>query len=305
MRSESDHIAWVESPLQLLGAAEWGHAHRRKVPIAGRLTAQMSATADELISRGAPFGECAPYLGIPWQLLATHRHWLVGDGFSGQFRLAASVLRPRSITFLDDGANAVAYADALIGYVPYARPGVAERGLTTRVAPIARERVLALARRGTVDIFTAFELGASRIERLEDIGVTSNRHSFTFTRATARPLPLETGRVVLGSARVVDGRMPEATYLRWVAAEASVAAFTYLPHRREPEAQIAAVTALPGVRVHRAELPVEMLLAGTTHPLDVVSLASSALTTLSLVLAPSGSRIQERRMRGETVEVPA
>ena len=84
-------IAWVESPLQLIGAAEWAAAHDARVPVAGRLTTQMSETADELIARGARFGELAPYLGIPWNLLARHSHWLVGDGFSGQFRLAASV----------------------------------------------------------------------------------------------------------------------------------------------------------------------------------------------------------------------
>ena len=91
-------LAWVESPLQLVGAAEWASAHERRVPVAGRLTAQMGETADELIARGARFGECAPYLGIPFALLSRHDHWLVGDGFSGQFRMAVSVLRPKTLT---------------------------------------------------------------------------------------------------------------------------------------------------------------------------------------------------------------
>src|SRR5688572_9089610 len=82
-------VAWAESPLQLIGVAEWAAARGRRVPLAGRLTPQMSETADELLSRGALLGHCEPYLGIPWNLLARHRHWLVGDGFSGQFRLAA------------------------------------------------------------------------------------------------------------------------------------------------------------------------------------------------------------------------
>ena len=45
-----------ESPLQLIGAAEWAADHDRRVPVAGRLTPQMSETADELLSRGALFG---------------------------------------------------------------------------------------------------------------------------------------------------------------------------------------------------------------------------------------------------------
>ena len=49
-------VAWVESPLQLIGAAEWADAAGERVTIAGRLTAQMSETADELLARDAPFG---------------------------------------------------------------------------------------------------------------------------------------------------------------------------------------------------------------------------------------------------------
>ncbi len=156
-------LGWAESPLQLIGAAEWAAAHGRRVPLAGRLTPQMSETADELISRGALFGATEPYLGIPWNLLARHPHWLVGDGFSGQFRLAASILRPRRITFLDDGANTVAYADSLIGRRPYSRPGVVERGLTRRVVPFALEQILGRALAGQVEFFTVFELGRAAI----------------------------------------------------------------------------------------------------------------------------------------------
>ena len=140
--------AWVESPLKLVGAAEWAGANRRRAPIAGRLTAQMPETADDLIARGAAFGPCEPYLGIPWKLLSRHKHWLVGDGFSGQFRLAASILRPRRITFLDDGSNALALADTLVGRRPFARPGVTERGLTTRVAPFALDQIAGRGRAG-------------------------------------------------------------------------------------------------------------------------------------------------------------
>ena len=149
MRSDAPStIAWVESPLQLVGAAEWAAAHRQRVPIAGRLTDQMSETADELLARKAMFGRLEPYLGIPWRLLAENRHWLVGDAFSGQFRLAAAVLRPRRVTLLDDGANSLAFADTLLGRRDYARPGVRERGATTLAAPFALERLLERARVG-------------------------------------------------------------------------------------------------------------------------------------------------------------
>jgi hypothetical protein len=283
-------VAWVESPLQLLGVAEWAAAHRRRVPIAGRLTPQMPETADELIARGAEFGHCEPYLGIPWRMLARHAHWLVGDGFSGQFRLAASILRPRRITFLDDGANAVALADSLVGRRPFARPGTAERGLTTRVAPFAFDQIAGRARAGLVDFFTAFEFGESRLRELDERGYTVGRHAFEWTRRTARAyVTTSGGRILLGSARPVDGKMPLEEYLDWVRLEASRSPVTYLPHRREPDGQLEAVAAIPGVRVDRPSLPVEMVLAGAIERLEIVTLPSSTTTTLPLVLRPDCS----------------
>lgn len=294
-------IAWAESPLQLVGAAEWADAHRRRVPLAGRLTPQMSETADELLARGALFGSCEPYLGIPWKLLAQHRHWLVGDGFSGQFRLAASVLRPRRITFLDDGANTIAFADALTGRRAYARPGVHERGLTTRVVPFALEQILGRALAGQVEFFTAFRFGQERTAALNELGARVDGHRFEWTRRTARPFSTTTaGRVLLGSARPVDGRMPLPAYLDWVKAEAAVAPVTYFPHRREPGSQIAAVATIPGVVLSPLTVPAELALAGTTERLEIITLASSTTTTLPLVLRGTGSAIRNAHSASAT-----
>lgn len=285
-------VAWVESPLQLVGAAEWGDAHGRRVPVAGRLTPQMSETADALIARGAAFADLEPYLGIPWKMLSQHRHWLVGDGFSGQFRLAASVLRPRRITFLDDGAHALPFADAVLGTKPYARPHVAERGLTTHIAPFALATIQRAGHEGRAGFFTAFDFGAARRDALEDRGFAIERHGFSWTRSSA-PVPSDLGtRIVLGSARAVDGRMPLPHFVDWVRAVAAQGAATYLPHRREPESQLAEIAAIPGIRVVRTALPVELVLAGADRPLDVFTLPSSTTTTLPLVLAGTGLRLR-------------
>lgn len=285
-------LAWVESPLQLIGAAEWAAAHERSVPVAGRLTAQMSETADALLARGARFAETEPYLGIPWRMLSQHAHWLVGDGFSGQFRLAAAVLRPRRITFLDDGANAVAFADTLLGARPYARPGVRERGTTSFAAPFAHGVVQRRAEQRAVSLFTAFPLGADRRAALADRGIAVTRHAFGWTRATA-PVPADLGaRIVLGSARPVDGRMPLPHFVDWVRAIAADAPAVYLPHRRETESQLAAVAAVPGIRIVRSPLPAELVLAGADRPLDVFTLPSSTTTTLPLVMHGTGLRLR-------------
>lgn len=289
-------LAWVESPLQLIGAAEWAAAHRVTVPVAGRLTPQMSETADLLLERGARFGEMEPYLGIPWTLLVQHPHWLVGDGFSGQFRLAAAVLRPRTLTFLDDGAIALPFADTLLQRRPYARPHVTERGLNSLVAPFAAETIARRARRRAAHLFTAFDLGHDRMSALADRGFDVERHRFAWTRATA-PAPDDLGtRVILGSARPIDGRMPREDYLAWLTAlaaavPAGTGSTTYLPHRRETAEQLDAVRRIPGIAITATSVPVELILAGATRPVHLHTLPSTTSTTLRLVLAGSGSTI--------------
>ncbi|QKJ19633.1 hypothetical protein [Microbacterium hominis] len=287
-------LAWVESPLQLIGAAEWAAAHARSVPIAGRLTPQMGATADELIARGARFGVCEPYLGIPWRLLSQHDHWLVGDGFSGQFRLAAAVLRPRRITFLDDGANTIAFADTLLGRRAYARPGVREGRATGLVAPFALDRIARRARAGRADVFTVFPLGDDRVEAMRDRGYRIGGHRFEWTRRSAHgPAPAVPGsRVVLGSARPTDGRMPMTDYLAWVRRIVAGGPVAYLPHRREAREHVRAVAAIEGVDLVDAGLPVELVLAGAQRELELFTQPSSTFTTLCLVLAGTGSVIR-------------
>lgn len=296
-RSEAP-LAWVESPLQLIGAAEWAAARRTAVPVAIRSTAQMMDTAAELAARGSWLGPRSEWLGIPWRLLAGHGHWLVGDGFSGQFRLAAAVLRPARITFLDDGANTPAFADALTGRGPYRRPGVDERGMSVRVAPLALDHVGRRAHDGDVELFTAFDLGAARVDALADRGAHVACHRFEWTRASAPDCGIR-GRVILGSALPVDGRMPLDAYLAWVAVAAGREGAVYLPHRRESAPQRAAVARVRGVEVRETGLPVELVLAGA-HDLDVLTLSSSTQTTLPMVLGERAElRTSALRRAGE------
>jgi hypothetical protein len=293
-------IAWVESPLQLIAAAEWAAARDEPIVVALRLgSAQMAATAEELIERGANFAECVPYYGVPWELLSRHRDWAVGDGFSGQFRLAASVLRPRGITLLDDGAMTLALADALLERTGFARPGQTESTLATLLGGLARNRMLRLASRERLEFSTAFALGDDRMTALASRGIRVRPHSLGWVRRTARAIAVPGNRVLLGSARPVDGLLPLAGYLAWVAEEAAAGDLAYLPHRRETDEMLAAVAAIPGVLVVDTGLPVELVLAGAREPLDIVTLQSSATTTLAHVLRGSGSTI-----RGTSAENP-
>ena len=292
-------LAWVESPLQLLGAAEWAAAHGRAIDLAARVTEQIPETADEVLRRGARFGEKQPYFGIPWRMLASHSHWLVGDGFSGQFRMAAAVLRPKRVTFLDDGMNTLAFADAIAGTLPYCRPGVSEKGLTTRFAPFALDHVRRRALAGDAELFTAFPLGGARESAIAEYSLGVTRHDFGWLRSTEPSEQLtslvRTERVVLGSALPTDGRMSRSDYLSWVSSETRRGESTYLPHRRETPEMLDAVRDVPGVTVVETGVPVELALAGLRRPVDVRSLSSSALTTLPLVLRGTGSVMNSTR----------
>lgn len=288
-------IAWVESPLQLIAAAEWAATRDDPILVAVRISGQqMASTAEELLARGANFAECVPYYGIPWGLLARHRNWVIGDAFSGQFRLAASILRPASITLLDDGALTIAVADALLQHTGYARPNNHESSFVTLLGGLARDRMLRMARRERLEISTAFELGDDRLLKLADRGIRVTPHRLDWVRRTARPIDVPGNRVLLGSARPSDGLMPVADYLGWVASEASKGLVAYLPHRREKPELLDAVAEFPDVTVFDTGLPVELVLAGAQEPLEVLTLPTSAETTLGHVLAGTGSTIRRR-----------
>jgi hypothetical protein len=304
MRSaeSSPGLAWVESPLQLVAAAEWAETQEQRILVALRVTStQMSDTAQELISRGARFAEVVPYFGTPWRLLSQHRDWAVGDAFSGQFRLAASVVAPRSLTLLDDGSQATAIVDALLGRTSYSRPRTSETALRTTLGILARERMLSLAARDRLRIATAFDFGEVRSSLLRDRGIPVSTHSFDWVRRTARPIAVPGNRVLLGSALPTDGRLSIDRYLRWISAEAADGPLVYLPHRRESAAVRESVAGINGVRLIDTGLPVELVLAGAQEPLEVITLPSSARTTLAHVLAGSGSSIRTRPLRVESV----
>jgi hypothetical protein len=294
-------IAWVESPLQLVAAAEWAATRDEPIIVALRLSGQqMASTAEELLARGAHFAECVPFYGIPWGLLSRHRTWAIGDAFSGQFRLAASMLGPASITLLDDGALAITVADALLERTDYARPGNHESSIATLLGGSARNRMLRMARRERLEISTAFALGEERLTLLADRGIRVTPHSLDWVRRTARAIEVPGNRVLLGSANPGDRLIPIADYLGWVASEAAKGPVAYLPHRRESREMLRAVSEFPGVTVFETGLPVELVLAGARDALEILTLPTSAETTLRHVLAGTGSTIRRRSVARAT-----
>ena len=293
-------LVWVESPLQFVSAAELAAQRGVRLRVAFRLGSQMSQTAAELMARGAGFASCTPYFGIPWGELSRASEWIVGDGLSGQFRLAAAVLRPRAVTLLDDGTMSLRLAAALAGSQPFERVEQHSSGMRALLGGLTRDHLLRLAGTDRLEFFTMYGPQNPEFAAAAALGVRLRGHRFSWTRRTARPPRLPGDRVLLGTARVADGLLDAEAHLAEVARIAAAPSFAatgalatgalatgpivYLPHRREPAAHVDAVRGIPGVTVVESGLPVELFLAGA-EGLEILSVGSTADLTLDRVLA--------------------
>lgn len=278
-------VVWVESPLQFVAAAELAVERGLRTRVVFRLGRQMPETAAELLARDAAFAACVPYVGIPWAELAKASEWIVGDGLSGQFVAAAAVLRPKAVTLLDDGAMSRRLAAALTGAAPFERPERPATGLRRVLADLTRDHLLRLAVNGRLEFFTAFD-DTPELLAASAIGVRLRANRFAWTRRTARPPRLPASRVLLGTARVVDGLLGADEHRAEVARVAAAGPLVYLPHRREQRAEVSAIGRIPGVTVLEPGVPVELFLAGLDG-VEVRSSGSSADSTLARVLARS------------------
>jgi len=270
MAGERAAFAWVESPLQLLCAVEYAALASIPVRIVPRAGArQLAATAVRLRELGLPEGvQITEPKALP---LTSADHWVIGDTFSGRVQTLLAVRMPQRLTIVDDGLDSLRLPTALAG-----RSQLSRSGARTALATLAAERLRSLDGRGALELFSYYPLRhPARIP---------NR----FTWLGARRTPsLQSGQVVLGSAAVVDGLMSEDTYLDWVARQPRDA--VYFPHRREETRLLERIGAL-GLTVTVTGLPIELVLAGA-RALSITSLPSSAVDSLRIVLAGTGSTI--------------
>ncbi len=306
--------AWVESPLQLLGAIE-AHAAGLLGPdtlvqprrdVAGMPSAVGVARGLHLppgLTLALPDGPVPPST-VP------RRGWAAGDIYSGQVqrellrhRATRSSRRARNIVLLDDGLATMRVAAQLIAPAP--TPLVRDRsrasGGGARSALQApprvllgyatREHLLRLAGRGELVLFTALPPSADVRRRLEALGARVVTHRFPWLGSqpvTERPL---TRTVVVGSALAADGLVDAGAYQRWVEHLAEHDRLSYFPHRRERPDMLAALAANDAIRVEVSTLPIEMRLRHLTPGQRVVCLPSTALATLRLVL-PDGVSLE-------------
>ncbi|GII77263.1 hypothetical protein Sru01_22450 [Sphaerisporangium rufum] len=300
MREQGSAVAWVESPLQLLCAVEARHAGLlgpgvRVLARAG--LPALNTTGAELAALGLPAGltiETAGALRPPRR--AT---WVLGDAFSGRAQLAALVAAPARTVVVDDGLATVRLLELLTS-----RPGtplVRARAVPSRprrmLGAAAGLRLRAAARAGRLTFFTALPVPAPLAAAVRATGAELVRHDFPWLRgrpAAGHPRPAES-TVVLGTSLVRDGLIHRDRYLSWLFALGVPLA--YYPHRREDPRDLEKVRAHPGVTVYDGRAPVEMTLRGLGPGQRVLSLPSTAVTSLRVLLAGRGVPVQ-------AVEVP-
>jgi len=300
--------AWVESPLQLLGALEHAALERAAFRGTDGLTiiprsgdAQLEHAATQLAERAARDGEVKARIMLdrrvmPWGVFATGTPWLVGDAYSGQVQARLDRAEPSVLTLVDDGAITRLLAEQLNAGAPLMRPRAPRLMRTMRRELAARttRRLLALAAEGRLAVTTFLPQSDPAVTRLSVLGAIVTTHRFDFTRRwgeRAVAVPAD-ARIVLGTARVADGLEDPSVALERIVRLARSAAVAYLPHRREPAWFLRAAGRLRDVVVVAPRHPVELALAGTARPLDVVTSVSTASETLPIVLRNTGSTIR-------------
>ncbi|MDF2709235.1 MAG: hypothetical protein K0R62_4887 [Nonomuraea muscovyensis] len=286
--------AWVESPLQMLCAVEAHHAGllgpaTAVVPRAGQRA--LKATRRELRRMALPEGlELAePAEHLPRRLDAA------GDAFSGRVQLRWLTAGPRRLVVVDDGLATIRLLE-LLAAGPYrpllrarARPGFARAALGLAAAVRLRA--------SRVTVFTALPVSAELDEGVRRAGVDLIRHDFAWLRAQPpEPGPAER-TVVLGTALVRNGLVHRDRYLRWLTNLAGEEPLAYYPHRREDPVDVALIRERPGITVHEGGAPAELTLRGLDPGQRVLSLPSTAITSLRVLLGSRGVAV-------EPVDVP-
>ncbi|MEO3786669.1 hypothetical protein ABGB12_25360 [Actinocorallia sp. B10E7] len=227
--------------------------------------------------------------------------WALGDAFSGQAQARMLLSRaPERIVLLDDGLATLHLLGLLCG--PWkqpllrarARPGPARRAFSG----LAGHRLRGLAHRGRVTTFTGLPVPSPLLARARRVGIPVISHEFSWLRTLPAEPPPEQRCVVLGTSLVANGLVDRGAYLGWLNQITASEPVAYYPHRRECPQVLALLREDPAVTLVERDLPVELSLRGLTPEHRVISLPSTALTSLRVLHGPAGPRI-------EGVSVPA
>jgi len=295
-------VAWVESPLQLLGvieahAAGYLGASTRVYPRKGvpGLPATLTAIRDLTLPSGLRLEQARPGSPAP----SDKRTWVIGDPLSGRIQRQLVATGDGPMVLVDDGRATLHTLERLALGEPLTRAKL-NASLPRRILGRAAGDVLrSAAAEGRLTVVSVYDLPGSTRAPLAAGGVRFARHHFDWLRSAAAERSEATANgprhVVLGSALVVDGLVDPRRYLSWVAAMAGSTggSWTYWAHRREDSSTLTAVASMPGVDVRTDGLPVELGVSGMGPGDRISSLPTSALATLHDVLAGRGVRVDD------------
>jgi len=291
--ARAERVAWVESPLQLINAIEYGEFSGGDLVIEPRSgilqLPETIAAVNALLPVGVRITEPIGSISVGGFRSAAEK--VVGDVFSGQFRALVARYGMRGITIVDDGSATVHFATELLrGRL--VRMAQSENIVMRALGSLVARRLLVSAANGGVTLFTAYADDPSVLS-LAALGVRVENNEYSWLRSLETSTLMAMGAaprhstVILGSALVTDAQVGENDYLEWVRGIALTGSVSYLPHRRESDALRMSVSAIDGVTVEPGVLPVELVL-GASHSLArVVTLPTSAVATLRAILEPS------------------
>jgi hypothetical protein len=292
-------LAWVESPFQLLGALEAfssGLLGGRLVVLPRRGVEPLVDTVAELQRLGLPAGVTLLAPGP-----APHRYHgmlAVGDAFSGEAHRLILQSSPRQVILLDDGRSTKRVMSALTEPgLALVRPHITPSLARSLLAAMALQKLKRLAGQHRLQVITALQLPESLLAAARERGIRVDRHTFEWLRG----LPdddiddLEgdgsTETVVLGTSLVANDLIVARPYLDWIRAVARTTSLSYRPHRREDARTLAEVARFPGVVVQPGQVPVELSLRAMTARHRVLTLPTTAASSLRLITPEA--RIQE------------
>jgi hypothetical protein len=278
-------LAWVESPFQLLGALEahaCGRLGQRLVVLPRQGVEPLAITVAELRRLGLPPGVTVLSPGKaprrPGGILA------IGDAFSGEVHRLLLQSSPAKLVILDDGRSTRRVMDALVvPGVPLIRPHVSPTAARSLLARLALARLKRMAAEGRVRVVTALHLPDQVVVAAQLAGIQMYQHSFAWLRGLPGDAIPGTDTVLLGTSLVANDLIGAEPYLTWVRGIARDARVTYRAHRREDVRTLGPLAATPGIIVETGQVPVEVSLRGMTSRQLVLTLPTTAVSTLRLI----------------------
>lgn len=289
--------AWVESPFQLLGALEAhaaGGLGERLVVLPRKGVEPLVTAVAEVTRLGLPEGASVRLpAGAPRRgggFLA------VGDAFSGAVQRLLVQSPPRYLVLLDDGRSTRRVMAALLeDDVPLVRPHVRETAHRMVLARMAKRRLRRMIERGRVRVVTALPLPDRVMAAATEAGLPVEQNDFTWLRSLpGGEVSTDEKRretIVLGTSMVANRLIKAQPYLAWVRSLADQGPVVYRAHRRENGSTMSPLTNYPGITMIQGRIPVEISLRGMTERHTVVTLPSTAVSSLRLI-APAAD-IQE------------